>query len=82
MLEHLLHAQWVELIVVVIAGFLIGLEIKAHRIKQDANKEIGSVRTFAFIALISYIFAKLDIALYIVGYVAILSHMVLFYFFK
>ena len=52
MLEHLLHTQWIELVVVVIAGFLIGLEIKAHRIQRDANKEIGSVRTFAFIALI------------------------------
>jgi len=82
MLEHLLHTQWIELVVVVIAGFLIGLEIKAHRIQRDANKEIGSVRTFAFIALIGYVFAKLDVTLYIVGYVAILSHLVLFYFFK
>ena len=60
MLEHFLHTQWVELIVVVVAGFLIGLEIKAHRIKQETNKEIGSVRTFAFISLIGYVFAKLS----------------------
>jgi len=82
MLEHFLHTQWVELIVVVVAGFLIGLEIKAHRIKQETNKEIGSVRTFAFISLIGYVFAKLNINLYIVGYIAVLSHLVLFYFFK
>lgn len=82
MLENLLHAQWVELVVVVVAGLLIGLEIKAHRIHKEASKEIGSVRTFAFIALISYIFAKIDINLFIVGYIAILTHLALFYYFK
>ena len=81
-MQELLHTQWVELIVVIVAGFLIGLEIKAHRIQQESSKEIGSVRTFAFISLIGYIFAKLNIYLYIVGYIAILSHLVLFYFFK
>jgi len=82
MLENLLHAQWVELIVVVIAGFLIGLEIKAHSLNQKVSKEIGSVRTFAFIALIGYVFARLDILLYVVGYIAIVAHLALFYFFK
>lgn len=82
MLDNLLHAQWMELIVVVMAGFLIGLEIKAHRIHSEAQREIGSVRTFAFIALIGYVFAKIDIFLYIVGYIAIVTHLSLFYFFK
>jgi len=82
MLEHLQSALWVQLIVVVVAGFLIGLEIKAHRISKETTKEIGSVRTFAFIALISYIFAKLDIILYIVGYIAVLTHLALFYYYK
>jgi len=82
MLEDLLNAQWVQLLVVVVAGFLIGLEIKAHRIKKDPNKEIGSVRTFAFIALISYVFASLNIYIYIVGYIALLTHLALFYYFK
>ncbi|QOP41222.1 MgtC/SapB family protein [Sulfurimonas marina] len=82
MLENLLHAPWVELIVVVIAGFLIGLEIKAHRIHTESHREIGSVRTFAFISLIGYIFAKMNLYLYMVGYVAILTHLSLFYFFK
>jgi len=82
MLEHLLNTLWVQLIVVVIAGFLIGLEIKAHRISRETSKEIGSVRTFAFIALIGYVFAKIDIVLYIVGYVAVLTHLALFYFHK
>jgi uncharacterized membrane protein (DUF4010 family) len=82
MSEYLLHAQWVELIVVIIAGFLIGLEIKAHRISKNMSKEIGSVRTFAFIALIGYVLAILDTTLYIVGYVAIVIHLALFYFYK
>jgi len=82
MLEDLLNTQWMQLLVVVVAGFLIGLEIKAHRIKKDPNKEIGSVRTFAFIALISYVFASLNLYLYIVGYIALLTHLSLFYYFK
>jgi len=82
MLENLLQTQWVQLIVVIIAGLLIGLEVKAHRISKNTAKEIGSVRTFAFIALISYIFAKLDFWLYIVGYIAIVTHLALFYFQK
>ena len=82
MLENLLNAQWVQLLVVVVAGFLIGLEIKAHRINNDTNKEIGSVRTFAFIALISYVFASIDIYLYIAGYLALLMHLSLFYYAK
>jgi len=82
LLDTLLHTDWVELIVVIIAGFLIGLEVKAHRISKNAHKEIGSVRTFTFIALISYVFAKLDITLYIIGYLAIVLHLSLFYFHK
>lgn len=82
MLEHFLNTLWVQLIVVVIAGFLIGLEIKAHRISKETSKEIGSVRTFAFIALIGYVFAKIDMTLYIVGYIAVLTHLALFYFHK
>ena len=82
MFEQFLHAEWLQLIVVVIAGFLIGLEIKAYRIHHDSSKEIGSVRTYAFIALMSYVFAKINIYLYIVGYIAIISHLTLFYYFK
>jgi len=82
LLVNLLHTDWVELIVVIMAGLLIGLEIKAHRISNNAHKEIGSVRTFAFIALISYVFAKLDMTLYIIGYIAIVIHLALFYFNK
>ena len=82
MFEQLLHANWVTLIVVVTAGLLIGLEIKAHSVNKNLTKEIGSVRTFAFIALIGYIFAHLDLNLYIIGYIAIVTHLALFYFFK
>ena len=82
MFEQFLEAEWFQLLVVVVAGFLIGLEIKAYRIHHDSSKEIGSVRTYAFISLMSYVFAKVDITLYIVGYIAIISHLTLFYYFK
>ena len=82
MLEQFLHTQWLQLIIVVVAGFLVGLEIKAYRAHHDSSKEIGSVRTYAFISLMSYIFAQVNIYLYIIGYVAILTHFILFYYFK
>jgi uncharacterized membrane protein (DUF4010 family) len=82
MFAHLLNTPWVQLIVIVVAGFLIGLEVKAYSINKSHKKEIGSVRTFTFIALISYLFAKLNIYLYIAGYFALVGHMLLFYYFK
>ncbi|MDH4943848.1 DUF4010 domain-containing protein [Sulfurimonas sp. C5] len=82
MLENFLHTPWIELVLVIIAGFLIGLEIKTHRRGNEAQKEIGSVRTFTFIALIGYIFAKTDMFLYMVGYLAIVVHFSIFYYFR
>ena len=82
MLDQFLHAPWLQLIIVVVAGFLIGLEIKTYRVRHDESKEIGSVRTYAFIALMSYVFARADIYLYIVGYLALLAHFLIFYYFK
>jgi len=79
MLETLLDQEWVKIVIVILAGFLIGLDIKTHRIKKDSASEIGSVRTYAFVALISYVFAKLNIYLYLIGYIAIVGHLLLFY---
>ncbi len=81
-LDTLLNQEWVKILVVILAGFLIGLDIKTHRLKKDSASEIGSVRTYAFIALLSYVFAKINIYLYIVGYVAIIAHFLLFYTYK
>ncbi len=78
-MEALLAQEWVKIVIVILAGFLIGLDIKTHRIKKDSSSEIGSVRTYAFIALMSYVFAKINIYLYILGYVAIAAHFLLFY---
>ena len=79
MLETLLDQEWVKIIIVILAGFLVGLDIKTHRIKKDSASEIGSVRTYAFIALVSYVFAKINIYLYLIGYIAIVAHLLLFY---
>ncbi len=78
-METLLSQEWVKIVIVILAGFLIGLDIKTHRIKKDSAKEIGSVRTYAFIALLSYVFYKIDIYLYLIGYIAITAHFLLFY---
>ncbi len=81
-MEILLNQEWVKLVIVTLAGFLIGLDIKTHRLKKESASEIGSVRTYAFIALVSYVFAKINIYLYILGYVAIVAHFLIFYSYK
>jgi len=78
-LETLLSQEWVKIVIVILAGFLIGLDIKTHRIKKDSAKEIGSVRTYAFIALLSYVFYRINIYLYLIGYIVISAHFLLFY---
>ncbi len=82
MFSYLLNSDWMQLIIIIVSGFLIGLEIKAYRVQHDSSKEIGSVRTYTFIALIGYIFAKMNIYIYIAGYIAVMSHFLLFYYFK
>jgi len=82
MFENIMQLPWVQLIIVVVAGFLIGLEVKTYSINRSHTKEIGSVRTFTFLALVSYIFAKLNIYLYMVGYIGLILHMSLYYYFK
>ncbi len=79
MFDLLIHKLWFELLVVVVAGLLTGLEIKEYRVHNDAIKEIGSVRTFTFISLIGFIFYKIDFYLYMLGYVALVGHFLLFY---
>jgi len=32
MFEHLLHTQWMSLLVVVVAGFLIGLDVQFQHV--------------------------------------------------
>jgi uncharacterized membrane protein (DUF4010 family) len=77
--DLLIHKLWFELLVVVVAGLLTGLEIKEYRVHNDAIKEIGSVRTFTFISLIGFIFFKIDFYLYLLGYAALVGHFLLFY---
>ncbi len=79
MFDLLIHKLWFELLVVVVAGLLTGLEIKEYRVHNDAIKEIGSVRTFTFISLIGFIFYKIDFYLYLLGYAALVGHFLLFY---
>jgi uncharacterized membrane protein (DUF4010 family) len=79
MFDLLIHKMWFELLIVVVAGLLTGLEIKEYRVHNDALKEIGSVRTFTFISLIGFVFYKIDFYLYMLGYTAMVGHFLLFY---
>jgi uncharacterized membrane protein (DUF4010 family) len=79
MFDLLIHKLWFELLIVVVAGLLTGLEIKEYRVHNEAIKEIGSVRTFTFISLIGFIFFKIDFYLYMLGYAALVGHFLLFY---
>ena len=71
---------------VTILSFLVGLEVKSYRVQFAQKKTqyyfFGSVRTYTFIGILSFLFFKLDpvhLSLYIVGFIALLILYALLY---
>ena len=70
----------------VVFSFLIGLEIKAYRIKFHSDKTqyfIGTARTFTFVGALGFIFYKMDVnhlSVYIAGMAGMTLLYALFYY--
>ena len=62
-------------------SFLVGLELKAYwyAMSDSYRFHIGSTRTFAFIGIMGYLYYKIDLAFYLLGYAA-LSLLYLIYY--
>ncbi|MDX1809817.1 MAG: DUF4010 domain-containing protein [Sulfurospirillaceae bacterium] len=69
----------------VVFSFLIGLEIKAYRLKfhsESTQYFMGTARTFTFIGILGFIFYKIDVdylSVYIVGMLGFTMLYMLFY---
>jgi len=63
-------------------SFLIGLELKAYRLENNQNFHIGSTRTFTFIGILGFVFYKINLYLYICGYLSLSAIYLGYYFYK
>ncbi len=63
-------------------SFLTGLELKAYRLENNQNFHIGSTRTFTFIGILGFVFYKINIYLYICGYLSLSAIYLGYYFYK
>ncbi|SIO17770.1 Uncharacterized membrane protein, DUF4010 family [Sulfurivirga caldicuralii] len=62
LLSHLQHELWFQLLLVLVFGFLTGLEIREYRRnfgKEEPQLYLGSTRTYTFIALTGWVLYKL-----------------------
>ncbi|MRI58937.1 MAG: beta-carotene 15,15'-monooxygenase [Epsilonproteobacteria bacterium] len=69
---------------VAILSFLVGLELKTYRyaVGDESAFHIGSTRTFAFIGIMGYLFYRIDIWFYILGYGGLVLIYLIYYYFK
>ncbi len=83
-MTHLLHTFWMQFVVVTLAGFIIGLEMKSYhmRVHPQTSRQIGSARTFTFIAAMGYIFQLVGHFMFPIGFVVLGAHFLFYYWHK
>ncbi len=70
LLSHLQHELWFQLLLVLIFGFLTGLEVREYRRnygKEEPQLYLGSTRTYTFIALTGWVLYKLTPISFYIG---------------
>ncbi len=72
----------VAFLVTVAFSFLIGLEVRSYREYFHSRFEFGSIRTLTFTGLLGFVFFKINLSLYISGFIALTLFFLLFYYFK
>ena len=63
-------------------SFLIGLELKTYRTKQDKKNYFGSARTYTFIGIMGFVFYKINIIYYTTGFIMLSFLYAIHYIFK
>lgn len=83
-MAHLLNTIWVQFSIVTLAGFMIGLEMKSYRMRvhPDTSRQIGTARTYTFIAIMGFIFQMIGTELYLTGFVMLSAHFLFYYWHK
>ena len=75
--------ELIHLLYVGVLAFLVGLELKTYRLtKAQKHTHIGSTRTFTFIGILGYIFYRIDLWLYIAGFLALTAIYISYYLHK
>ncbi|NOX81131.1 MAG: DUF4010 domain-containing protein [Deltaproteobacteria bacterium] len=90
MIQSLVSQTWLQFGLVVVSGFLTGLELRGYlnlRSREEPDKQsfsFGTSRTYTFIAILGYVFAALDptLRVYLVGLAGLLLFFALFYYHK
>ncbi len=90
MIHSLTSQTWLQFGLVVVSGFLTGLELRGYlnlRSREEPDKQsfsFGTSRTYTFIAILGYVFAALDptLRVYLVGLAGLLVFFALFYYHK
>ena len=72
----------ISFLVTVVFSFLIGLEVRSYREYFHSRFEFGSIRTLTFTGLLGFIFYKINLNLYIAGFLALTLFFIEFYYFK
>ena len=72
----------IALVVTIVFSFLIGLEVRSYREYFHSKFEFGSIRTLTFTGLLGFLLFKIDLAIYIAGFISITLFFLLFYYFK
>ncbi len=83
-MTHLLNTSWMQFLLVTLAGFIIGLEMKSYqmRVHPLSSKQIGSARTFTFIAIMGYVFQLIGHYMLPIGFVLLGAHFLFYYWHK
>ncbi len=75
--------ELVHLLYVGVLAFLVGLELKTYRLaKAQKRTHIGSTRTFTFIGILGYLFYRIDLWLYLAGFLALTGIYLSYYIHK
>ncbi len=72
----------VAFLVTIVFSFLVGLEVRSYREYFHSRFEFGSIRTLTFTGLLGFVFFKINLYLYIVGFISLTLFFLLFYYFK
>jgi uncharacterized membrane protein (DUF4010 family) len=63
-------------------SFLVGLELKTYRLHKKPKPHFGSARTYTFIGVLGFIFYKINLYLYICGFLTLSFLYMIHYFYK
>jgi uncharacterized membrane protein (DUF4010 family) len=79
MYETLNIALLVKFLVVVIFGFLTGLELREYYSQKEEVFSVGTTRTFTFIALLGFVFYLINFQIYMLGLFVLTIFLSIFY---